>query len=321
MRVSVLVPAYNCEATLRATLDSVLAQTQPADEILVLDDGSTDGTRAIAESYKPRVTCFSQPNGGVARARNRLLARAKGELIAFVDTDDIWHPKYLESQCALCETYPNAVAFYTGHVNFSEDAACKWPDSVIEDKASVTFMLPADFLRRYNQSTGPFGSASYCAIPMAAFRRMGSEPYMESGVEDSYCASMLSLLGPVVYNPTPLVAYRIRPGSLSANHVRSFSAWVHVFELLESRFKQAASPDLMRAFRSAFAAKRRSYAKLLMGVGRFQEARSQLRRSLLNSLNPISQIKSLAMLLLTYLPPRLQPTWPSGLRGSIQGAE
>ncbi len=110
-RISVLIPAYNCTATLRETLDSVLAQTRQADEILVMDDGSTDETRALARSYEPLLKVYWQPNAGLARARNALVARATGDLVTFLDSDDLWHPHYLESQLSNLEEYPNAVAF------------------------------------------------------------------------------------------------------------------------------------------------------------------------------------------------------------------
>jgi glycosyltransferase involved in cell wall biosynthesis len=320
MRISVLVPAYNCVATLRATLDSVLAQTQRGDEILVMDDGSTDGTRAVAQSYEPEVSVFWQANGGLARARNALIARASGDLITFLDSDDIWHPKYIETQSKLFEKYPHAVAFFTGHVNFSKGDTYEWQEDPFASTQSTELIPPTEFFRRYNAATGPFGCFSYCAVPMDVLKQLGSEPFKEQGAEDSYCCSLLSLLGSVVYCSTPLAAYRVRADSLSADHVWTFGVWVHTFEILQDRFKEVACPGLLRAFGMAFAAKRRCYAKLLMGVGKSKEARSQLRLSLQNSFALTSQGKSLAMLLLTYLPSQFQPAWPSRFRGVAHDA-
>src|SRR4051794_23550692 len=115
MKVSALIPTYNSAATIRGTLDSVLAQTAPADEILVMDDGSTDSTVSILESYRPRITVLQQRNGGVAQARNMLCARATGELLPFLDHDDFWHPDYLKTQRQLFPNHPRPVAFFTGH--------------------------------------------------------------------------------------------------------------------------------------------------------------------------------------------------------------
>src|SRR6185436_11096286 len=98
VKISVAIPTYNSSAFIKSTLDSVLHQTVPPDEILVLDDGSTDNTVSILNSYKPQVTVFQRQNRGVASARNILCDLTRGELIAFLDHDDIWHPNYLESQ-------------------------------------------------------------------------------------------------------------------------------------------------------------------------------------------------------------------------------
>lgn len=143
---------------------------------------------------------------------------------------------------------------------------------------------------------------------------LGKEPFKEQGAEDSYCCSLLSLLGPIVYCSAPLVAYRTRPNSLSANHVWTFGVWVRVFELLEERFRQEALPKLQAEFRKAFAAKRRRFAKLLMGAERTSEARVQLSRAIRNSFHPISVAKTAGMLGCTYLLRPFQPKWPAAMR-------
>jgi glycosyltransferase involved in cell wall biosynthesis len=83
MKISVLIPAYNCEGTIRHTMDSVLAQTRPPDEVLVIDDGSTDQTSAILKSYKPRVQVLKQEKQGVSVARNVCLNSRRGDLLVF----------------------------------------------------------------------------------------------------------------------------------------------------------------------------------------------------------------------------------------------
>lgn len=128
MKISVVIPTYNSAAVIRLTLDSVLRQTVPPHEILVLDDGSTDDTVAIVESYAPKVSVIRQSNHGVAAARNELSRRATGELIAFLDHDDLWHPRYLEIQGQAYSANPDAVAFFTRHDNFYGLGVYDWRD-------------------------------------------------------------------------------------------------------------------------------------------------------------------------------------------------
>jgi glycosyltransferase involved in cell wall biosynthesis len=99
LRVSALIPTYNRQEQVLRAIDSVLAQTVPVDEIIVVDDGSTDSTaEAIRSLYGSRVAVFRQGNGGVSAARNRGIRQAKGEWIAFLDSDDVWFPTKIERQ-------------------------------------------------------------------------------------------------------------------------------------------------------------------------------------------------------------------------------
>ncbi len=91
-RVSVVIPAYNCERFIRDAVDSALAQDYPALKIIVIDDGSTDDTGALLASYGTRIRLLSQPNRGCAAARNKGVAHAHGRYIAFLDGDDAWSP-------------------------------------------------------------------------------------------------------------------------------------------------------------------------------------------------------------------------------------
>lgn len=107
MRVSVVIPAYRAERTIRRAVDSVLAQTHPADEIIVIDDGSPDNLAEVVErTYGGRVILIRQPNGKTAKARNAGLDRATGDFVAFLDADDYWEPTKLEKQLAVFERHP-----------------------------------------------------------------------------------------------------------------------------------------------------------------------------------------------------------------------
>lgn len=99
MRISVLIPTYNRREQVLQAIDSVLAQTAPVDEIIVVDDGSTDDTaEAIRGRYESQVKFYQQDNAGVSAARNRGIREARGEWIAFLDSDDTWLPTKIERQ-------------------------------------------------------------------------------------------------------------------------------------------------------------------------------------------------------------------------------
>lgn len=133
--VSVIIPAYNAEAFIEKTLNSVLQQTYPHLEILVVDDGSKDCTAAIVESFcqrDSRIKFFRQQNRGVAAARNLAIQNSTGKYVAPVDSDDIWYPAKVEKQVAAMEAGGEKVAVvYTWSVSIDEygnimDAGPKW---------------------------------------------------------------------------------------------------------------------------------------------------------------------------------------------------
>ena len=121
MSISVVIPAYNASRFLRETLDSVLRQTLPADEILVIDDGSSDDTAAIARSYGPPVRVISRQNAKLGATRNFGTQEATGKWVAFVDADDIWKENKLQLQMEELSRHPEADLCYTGHVEFTAE--------------------------------------------------------------------------------------------------------------------------------------------------------------------------------------------------------
>jgi glycosyltransferase involved in cell wall biosynthesis len=105
LKVSALIPTYNRRAHTCRAIDSILAQTMPVDEIIVVDDGSTDGTGdEVRSRYGSRVTVFRQANAGVSAARNCGIRAARGEWLAFLDSDDVWLPEKLALQFAAIST-------------------------------------------------------------------------------------------------------------------------------------------------------------------------------------------------------------------------
>ena len=108
-RVSVVIPTYNRSRLLRETLQSVFAQTYREYEVIMVDDGSTDDTRAVVEGYGDQVRYLYQENAGEARARNHGIQAARGELIAFLDSDDVWEPELLETEVGILDRFPEVV--------------------------------------------------------------------------------------------------------------------------------------------------------------------------------------------------------------------
>ena len=106
--VSVIIPTYNRAAYLEAAVRSVLAQTHRPAEVIIVDDGSTDGTAEFCMSFSEPVRYIRQENAGVSAARNRGIREAKGEYLAFLDSDDTWHPTKLETQLAVLQWFPAA---------------------------------------------------------------------------------------------------------------------------------------------------------------------------------------------------------------------
>ncbi len=121
--VSCIVPVFNGEAYLGEALDSILAQTWRPLEIIVVDDGSTDGSAALAEAYGAVVRVIKQANAGCAAARNAGLAAATGDFVAFLDADDVWHPEKLNRQMARFEARPDLDYTVTHVQNFWQDDA------------------------------------------------------------------------------------------------------------------------------------------------------------------------------------------------------
>lgn len=113
---SIIIPAYNRFSFLCEAIDSVLAQTDSDYELIVVDDGSTDATETVATIYGERLRYVRQENRGVSAARNRGIAEARGDLIAFLDSDDLWCPEKLAVQKAVMEKDPSCQISYTEEI-------------------------------------------------------------------------------------------------------------------------------------------------------------------------------------------------------------
>ncbi len=128
--ISCIIPVYNAARYLAEALDSVLAQSVAADEIILVDDGSTDDSRHVASQYADHVTLVHQVNQGPAAARNRGLQLARGDLIAFLDADDLWAREKTARQCEAFASRPELGICITNVQNF-------WAPELQHEKAHL----------------------------------------------------------------------------------------------------------------------------------------------------------------------------------------
>lgn len=135
--VSVVIPVYNNAAHVRKAIDSVLGQDYRPLEVIVVDDGSTDETPGILESYGGAIRVLEQENAGAAAARNAGISAAQGELIAFLDADDYWLPGKLNIQVAYLQRNPDVGLVYNAWKVIAEDEATAPDASLDQDRFAI----------------------------------------------------------------------------------------------------------------------------------------------------------------------------------------
>ena len=171
--VSVVIGAYDAERYLGEAIDSVLAQTHRPLELIVVDDGSTDGTAAVAESYGEPVRCIRQENGGMAASRNRAIPETRGEYLAFLDADDRFTPTKLADQLAVFAQQPDLDIVF-GHV--SEFLS---PD--LDDEARALLREPTH--------DSPWPTPNLMLVRRDAFLRVGLfDTELKVGIGVDWCA-------------------------------------------------------------------------------------------------------------------------------------
>jgi glycosyltransferase involved in cell wall biosynthesis len=153
--LSVIIPVFNAERFLHQAIDSVLTQTLPADQVIVVNDGSTDGSEDVIRSYGDQVRYLHQENMGSGLARNRGLEQARGEFISFLDADDIYLPTKLEAQHSLLAQDESVDIVVCKTRDFS------WP----ETEPAKEFMSDASEFR--------YGQAQTWMVRREIFERVG----------------------------------------------------------------------------------------------------------------------------------------------------
>jgi glycosyltransferase involved in cell wall biosynthesis len=210
MRVSVVIPCYNAEPFLGEAIESVLRQTVPPGEVIVIDDGSIDRSVAVAQSFGAAVRVIQHANGGPSLARNRGIEEARGEWIAFLDADDLWLPEKMEKQLALLEGQEEVACVHTHYYCFGA-LTCTPPISDAQRRGEYSirslifdqFVFPSSALVRrdspirfpgwawdaedmiYFLDTARFGAFRFLPEPLVGYRKHKAQ--RTRAVDHAFC--------------------------------------------------------------------------------------------------------------------------------------
>lgn len=237
-RVSVVIATYQGEAFVRQTVESVLRQDHPSFELIVVDDGSRDGTRELLRSFGSKLALVEQANQGVAAARNAGAARARGEWIAFLDQDDLWEQGLLSTLAAELERH--------------DDWALVYADSWIVDRAGVRHGRRSQHLSyAQGEVLAPLLAGNFIPIETSLFRRSaflevgGFEPRWRF-LEDYDLVLRLARRWRVGYVDRVLASYRIHERNLSHDIVGILEEHVALLEELPARFVELGAAERAR---------------------------------------------------------------------------
>jgi glycosyltransferase involved in cell wall biosynthesis len=206
--VSVVIPVYNGARYLATAIDSALAQTYTPLEVVVVNDGSTDSSHEVIASYGGRVRSVSQPNQGVAAARNAGIALADGEFIAFLDQDDCWLPGKVAAQVKCFELDPRLGLVHTGIRQFSDPPGSVGPIYRTEGSAR----LVGDCYDRLLLGNGVFNSS--VMVRKAVLEETGPfDPSIPGNTVQDYDLWLrIARRYPFAYIPEELTALRLHEG-------------------------------------------------------------------------------------------------------------
>ena len=211
--VSIVMPAYHAGGTIRESVESVLAQTVQDWELIVIDDGSDDDTAAILEELSAsdkRIRFLkNEQNRGASYTRNRAIALAEGEWIAFLDSDDRWHPQKLQKQLALAEQHPDLVVSYTASAFIDEDGKPYGYVMAAEERLTYPMLLRSNLM-------------SCSSVLIRASVMKGIRMPSDRMHEDYFVwLTVLREYGVAYGIDEPLLIYRLSKHSKSASRIRS----------------------------------------------------------------------------------------------------
>jgi glycosyltransferase involved in cell wall biosynthesis len=226
--ISVIIPVYNGEKTIRKTIKSVLNQTFSDLELIVINDGSQDSTLDIVKNLSDsRLQLFSYSNAGQAISRNRGIKQASGEYISFIDADDLWTSDKLERQLAALQNHPDAAVAYSwcNHID-AEDKVLRPGSRIIANGNIYPQLLVANFLE----------NGSNPLIRRQALTEVGEFEASLSPAEDWDLWLRLAAKYQFITVPSPQVLYRVSASSASSNIMKMELVCLQV---IERAFSQA----------------------------------------------------------------------------------
>lgn len=244
---SVVLPLWNSRDTVAAAVASALTQTYADFELIVVDDGSTDGgLNALAGFDDPRIRILSQANAGAGAARNAGMAAARSEWIAFLDADDLWLPDHLAELDRLRTRFPDAGLIGTSYVHSRPDGRFRAPPAGPGRLARINF-----FERQAAELSLLWTSSA--AVPKRCFEAVGGFGRARTG-EDTRYWLRIALEHPVAVSTRPTAVYRHSPNGLTASigsrwlgrPLRQAADVSHRIAFLLEHCPQAASPEIRR---------------------------------------------------------------------------
>lgn len=213
--ISVIIPAYNRAHTVAETIDSVLRQTYSNLEVIVVDDGSKDNTQEVLRGYGTRIRNIHQENAGQMAARNRGIREARGDIITFLDSDDIWMPQCVERHVQVLQRAPAAVpcSLVNGWLHFADGRKMtSFQNSHLfsSRQEGLCLNMPDILATRFVMF------CQFIAIRREALQEARGFDEDLKFMEDYALPLRLSLLGPWAFVSEPLVIWRQgTPGSIS----------------------------------------------------------------------------------------------------------
>lgn len=229
--ISVIVPVYNGEKTLRETIQSVLNQTFTNFELIIINDGSQDSTlEIISRIHDSRIKVFSYPNSGVSASRNRGISHGMGEYITFIDADDLWTADKLEKQLKALQENLQAAVAYSWTQCIDESGQFSRRGSNISAAGDVyAKLLLVDFIE----------NGSNPLIRRQALTEVGNFDESLTHSEDRDLWLRLAARYHFVAVPSPQILYRLSTNSASANVVKMEAGSL---QFVEKAFAQAPEP-------------------------------------------------------------------------------